>query len=171
MAMSMKMAGFCVVNWYKFTISEVCTASIIRAMKYFCFIFNVLNLNISNIVSFSAERLLKQQFMVGHHWMPHTTKNNYFFQKSSTPHFQLTNFLSLCYSSWNNTVPQDLFDALEEQRAESNTDSQHTVPQFFELWTTQPGYPVINVTRKNGNITVTQVSTAEIIRENIVTLS
>jgi aminopeptidase N len=62
-------------------------------------------------------------------------------------------------SSWNNTVPEDLFDALEEQRIEDNIGS-HTVHDFFEPWTTQPGFPVINVTRENGNITVAQVSTA-----------
>lgn len=58
--------------------------------------------------------------------------------------------------SWNNTVPQDLFDALEQERIADNI----TVPpvqDFFEPWTTQPGYPVINVSRTtNGIITVTQ---------------
>jgi len=65
--------------------------------------------------------------------------------------------LSLYDSSWNNTVPQDLFDAMEQQRIEDNI----TVPpvqDFFQPWTTQPGYPVIIVTRTDGTITVTQVS-------------
>jgi len=65
--------------------------------------------------------------------------------------------LSLYDSSWNNTVPKDLFDALEQQRIEDNINVP-PVQDFFEPWTTQPGYPVINVTRTNGIITVTQVS-------------
>ena len=65
--------------------------------------------------------------------------------------------LSLYDSSWNNTVPKDLFDALEQQRIEDNINVP-PVQDFFEPWTTQPGYPVINVIRTNGIITVTQVS-------------
>jgi len=65
--------------------------------------------------------------------------------------------LSLYDSSWNNTVPKDLFDALEQQRIEDNINVP-PVQDFFEPWTTQPGYPVIHVTRTNGIITVTQVS-------------
>jgi aminopeptidase N len=65
--------------------------------------------------------------------------------------------LFLYDSQWNNTVPKDLFDALEQQRIEDNIDV-HPVQDFFEPWTTQPGYPVINVTITNGIITVTQVS-------------
>ena len=65
--------------------------------------------------------------------------------------------LSLYNSSWNNTVPKDLFDALEQQRIEDNINVP-PVQDFFEPWTTQPGYPVINVRRTNGIITVTQVS-------------
>jgi aminopeptidase N len=64
----------------------------------------------------------------------------------------------VCNSSWNNTVPEDLFDALEEQRKEENKTG-HPVHHFFEAWTTQPGYPVIQV-KINGTITITQVSTA-----------
>jgi glycerophosphoryl diester phosphodiesterase len=68
--------------------------------------------------------------------------------------------LSLYDSSWNNTVPKDLFDALEQQRTEDNIDVP-PVQEFFEPWTTQPGYPVINVSRTtNSTITVTQVSRA-----------
>jgi aminopeptidase N len=54
-------------------------------------------------------------------------------------------------------VPKDLFDALEQQRKEDNINVP-PVQDFFEPWTTQPGYPVINVTITNGIITVTQVS-------------
>ncbi|KDR22501.1 Aminopeptidase N [Zootermopsis nevadensis] len=57
--------------------------------------------------------------------------------------------------SWNNTIPEDLFAALEEQRIEDNIDS-HPVDHFFVAWTTQPGYPVIYVTRENDKFTVTQ---------------
>lgn len=56
---------------------------------------------------------------------------------------------------WNNTEPKDLFDALEQQRIEDNINVP-PVQDFFEPWTTQPGYPVINVTITNGTITVTQ---------------
>jgi Aminopeptidase N len=65
--------------------------------------------------------------------------------------------LSLYDSAWNNTVPKDLFDALEQQRIEDKINVP-PVQDFFESWTTEPGYPVINVTRTNGTITVTQVS-------------
>jgi aminopeptidase N len=65
--------------------------------------------------------------------------------------------LSFYDSSWNNTVPKDLFDAMEQQRIEDKINAP-AVQDFFEPWTTQPGYPVINVTRTNGLITVTQVS-------------
>jgi aminopeptidase N len=54
-------------------------------------------------------------------------------------------------------VPKDLFEALEEQRSVDNIPGPK-VQDFFEPWTTQPGYPVINVTRLNGIITVIQVS-------------
>jgi len=57
--------------------------------------------------------------------------------------------------SWNNTVPKDLFDALDQQRIEDNINVP-PVQDFFGPWTTQPGYPVINVTITNGIITVTQ---------------
>ena len=70
--------------------------------------------------------------------------------------FLLIPLLSLYYSSWNNTVPKDLFDAMEQQRIDDNI-SVPLVQDFFEPWTTQPGYPVINVTRTNEIITVTQV--------------
>ena len=69
----------------------------------------------------------------------------------------LTPLLSLYDSSWNNTVPQDLFDAMEQQRIEDNIPVP-AVQDFFEPWTTQSGYPVITVTRTDGLITVTQVS-------------
>jgi len=69
----------------------------------------------------------------------------------------LIRLLSLYDSSWNNTVPKDLFDALEQQRNKDKIDTP-PVQEFFEAWTTQPGYPVISVTRTNGTITVTQVS-------------
>jgi aminopeptidase N len=65
--------------------------------------------------------------------------------------------LTLYDSSWKNTVPKDLFDAMEQQRIEDNINVP-PVQDFFEPWTTQPGYPVINVTRTNGIIEVTQVS-------------
>jgi len=57
--------------------------------------------------------------------------------------------------SWKNTVPKDLFDAMEQQRIEDNINVP-PVQDFFEPWTTQPGYPVINVTITNDIITVTQ---------------
>jgi aminopeptidase N len=69
----------------------------------------------------------------------------------------LITLLSLYDSSWSNTVPNDLFDAMEQQRIEDEINVP-PVQDFFEPWTTQPGYPVINVTRTNGIITVTQVS-------------
>jgi len=65
--------------------------------------------------------------------------------------------LPLYNSQWNNTVPKDLFDALEQQRIEDNINVP-PVQVFFEPWTTQSGYPIINVTRTNWIITVTQVS-------------
>jgi len=65
--------------------------------------------------------------------------------------------LSLYDSSWKNVEPKDLFDALEQQRIQDNIKVP-PVQDIFEPWTTQPGYPVINVTRTNGTITVTQVS-------------
>jgi aminopeptidase N len=68
----------------------------------------------------------------------------------------LITLLSLYNSSWNNTVPQELFDALEQQRIEDEINVP-PVQDFFEPWTTQPGYPVINVATTNGTITVTQV--------------
>ncbi|PNF37826.1 Aminopeptidase N [Cryptotermes secundus] len=58
--------------------------------------------------------------------------------------------------SWHNTVPEDLFNALEEQRIEDNINTHHPVHHFFEPWTIQPGYPVIKVVRENGKISVTQ---------------
>jgi aminopeptidase N len=69
----------------------------------------------------------------------------------------LISLLSLYDSSMGNTVPQDLFDAMEQQRIEDKIDAP-PVQDFFEPWTTQPGYPVINVTRPDGILTVTQVS-------------
>jgi aminopeptidase N len=69
----------------------------------------------------------------------------------------LITLLSLYDSSWNNTEPKDLFDAMEQQRIEDEINVP-PVQDFFEPWTIQSGYPVINVTRTNGNITVTQVS-------------
>ena len=54
-------------------------------------------------------------------------------------------------------MPKDLFDAMEQQRIDDNINVP-PVQDFFEPWTTQPGYPVINVTVTNGIITVTQVS-------------
>jgi hypothetical protein len=65
--------------------------------------------------------------------------------------------LSLYDSAWKNTVPKDLFDAMEQQKIEDNIIVP-AVQDFFEPWTTQPGYPVINVTITNGIITATQVS-------------
>jgi len=61
-------------------------------------------------------------------------------------------------------VPKDLFDAMEQQRIEDKINVP-PVQDFFEPWTTQPGYPVIKVTRTNGIITVTQVSRFKITKE------
>jgi aminopeptidase N len=69
----------------------------------------------------------------------------------------IIHLLLLHNSSWSNAVPENLFDALEEQRKEDDIGLL-TVHEFFGPWTTQPGYPVINVKRENGGITVTQVS-------------
>jgi aminopeptidase N len=66
--------------------------------------------------------------------------------------------LSLYNSSWNNSVPEDLFNALEIQRLVDNVTTIHPVHNFFGPWTTQSGYPAISIRRENGKITVTQVS-------------
>jgi aminopeptidase N len=66
---------------------------------------------------------------------------------------------SLYNSSWNNSVPDDLFLALEIQRLIDNvTNINAPVHSFFGPWTTQAGYPTISIQRENGKITVAQVS-------------
>ena len=66
-------------------------------------------------------------------------------------------FIMFVCSAYGSTVPEDLFNALEEERMKDNT-APHTVYDFFTSWTTQPGYPVINVTRNGTTFTVSQVN-------------
>ena len=61
------------------------------------------------------------------------------------------------YSKDENTIPTDLFNALEAQRSLDNPEDQ-SVNVFLPPWTTQPGYPVITVIRESKTFTVSQVS-------------
>ncbi|KAJ9573936.1 hypothetical protein L9F63_008678, partial [Diploptera punctata] len=79
--------------------------------------------------------------MVSHILTPET------FQKA------LTNYLEK--HAYGSTVPDDLFDALEEQRAIDNS-APHTVYDFMTRWTTLPGYPVINVVRNGKEFSLSQ---------------
>ncbi|KAJ9573937.1 hypothetical protein L9F63_008679, partial [Diploptera punctata] len=54
-----------------------------------------------------------------------------------------------------NTIPQDLFDALEAQRAEDNRAAPR-INNFLPLWTTQPGFPVLTVDRQGNVFNVSQ---------------
>ena len=63
----------------------------------------------------------------------------------------------LIYSAYDSTVPEDLFQALEEERAKDNTVA-YTVYDFLTPWTTQSGFPVINVHREGTTFNLTQVN-------------
>ena len=51
------------------------------------------------------------------------------------------------YSSYGNTVQEDLWAALQEQADEESVALPVSVKTIMDTWTRQMGYPVVNVTR------------------------
>lgn len=51
--------------------------------------------------------------------------------------------------AYGNTTGDDLWEAL-------STESGKDLGEFMNIWLTQPGYPVVSVTRKNGQIEISQ---------------
>lgn len=63
----------------------------------------------------------------------------------------------LFFSAFGNTIPQDLWNALESYAAAS-LPANYTLEDVMSKWTEQPGYPVLDVTLSGVDAVITQVS-------------
>jgi aminopeptidase N len=63
----------------------------------------------------------------------------------------------LNFSEYSNANEDHLYEAINEELLEANSDLSENVASIMHKWTLQAGYPLVTVTSEDNKLTVTQV--------------
>lgn len=70
-----------------------------------------------------------------------------------------SNIVTIFFSEFSNTEPEDLWNALNESVVDSISRLPAALPTVMENWTKNSGYPILTVTLNGNQVNISQVNT------------